>query len=621
MGAICSIPSKALDGNLSIKVLDVKKLCEENPYLNDLPINWPPQLRIFFSSTFDDFREERLWFFRDILPSFVDKCRTQGIEVVVVDFRTGILDSITNEHLTMDVCVEEVLNCLRTSNGLGLLGMLGDRHGYVPLPKYVEKETFEYCITLAEGSSNNIFQLLKKWYKLDLNAQPNVYTLLTISSVLPNFWEDADARMQFWNDNADILSFFQGKGHLLDKATSDIFYMSVTEAEIQTALNFSKDSSTERWIPFNNLRFFIRKFIETGEKIPAVFKSEKGADRLGALIDTIVVELPSNCVETVELPWSSRQSDDYQQKVLNWLSQVVDECYRNLCEQFSNIWSLPPHVQKLFNDLYLNNIWFQNFKSTFYCRPALVPIHEWIQSTSPSHLILSGSVGSGKTMNCSYVAKLCREQGWLIIYRSMEVGSFAIRSLLVSILHQYTVLVDQGLTDYDILNANIFVIMNALHAVMSACPIPTQKLMLVLDGLDVLDPSLTTVWYFLSYLPASESFRVCISMTPTTYQLISPHLSRIVSLNSITHVNLDLYEITVDEGWNIFKQLNRVTRTYTYTQQSSFIDAIRQVSTLSFLYIECLYQLFGGIRSFDSLSVDMLPVSEDEAIHSLLMIE
>ena len=104
-----------------VKILDLKSLCIQQPLLQSFPPSWPPQLRVFFSSTFDDFRFERLIFFKDIYQDLNNKCNELGIELLVVDFRTGILDSVTNEHLTMEICLEEVENCLNTSYGINMI--------------------------------------------------------------------------------------------------------------------------------------------------------------------------------------------------------------------------------------------------------------------------------------------------------------------------------------------------------------------------------------------------------------------------------------------------------------------------------------------------------------------
>lgn len=92
--------------------------------------------------------------------------------------------------------------------------------------------------------------------------------------------------------------------------------------------------------------------------------------------------------------------------------------------------------------------------------------------------------------------------------------------------------------------------MNTLHAMMSTHPIhTTQMLILALDGLDI-----CLVWFsFLFYLMASMSS----------------------NMSSIIHINLNRNEITGEEGWNIFYQLNKVDRTYTDVQQSSLMITLQ----------------------------------------------
>ena len=137
-------------------VPDLQTLCRQQPLLETYPPSWPPQMRCFFSSTFDDFRFERLMFFRDVYPELARRCEALNIELIVVDFRTGILDSVTDEHMTMEVCLEEVNNCLKTSYGINMISFLGERHGYVPLPKFIDLQLFEYFLEEAEKAKGEV---------------------------------------------------------------------------------------------------------------------------------------------------------------------------------------------------------------------------------------------------------------------------------------------------------------------------------------------------------------------------------------------------------------------------------------------------------------------------------
>ena len=63
---------------------------------------------------------------------------------------------------------------------------LGNRYGFRPIPRIIQKEEFETLLKIAEEENLNIIEI-KEWYRLDENAIPAVYELQPISSKLKYF--------------------------------------------------------------------------------------------------------------------------------------------------------------------------------------------------------------------------------------------------------------------------------------------------------------------------------------------------------------------------------------------------------------------------------------------------
>jgi len=70
------------------------------------PLFAPPssQLLVFVSSTFTDTHEERNILLEKVLITLRDEARPHGIEVILLDLRSGIPDENTLDHLTWLGC-------------------------------------------------------------------------------------------------------------------------------------------------------------------------------------------------------------------------------------------------------------------------------------------------------------------------------------------------------------------------------------------------------------------------------------------------------------------------------------------------------------------------------------
>jgi tetratricopeptide (TPR) repeat protein len=84
-------------------------------------------LRVFLSSTFRDFMEERDVLVREVFPELRRKARERGVEVVDVDLRWGITEEESQQGKVIPICLGEIDRCRPY-----FVGMLGDRYGWIP---------------------------------------------------------------------------------------------------------------------------------------------------------------------------------------------------------------------------------------------------------------------------------------------------------------------------------------------------------------------------------------------------------------------------------------------------------------------------------------------------------
>uniref|UniRef100_A0A914QX54 DUF4062 domain-containing protein n=1 Tax=Panagrolaimus davidi TaxID=227884 RepID=A0A914QX54_9BILA len=69
-------------------------------------------VRVFTSSTFTDTTLERNALMEDVYPALKMYCReTHGLDFQVVDMRWGVRDEATDDHMTTNLCINEIHNC------------------------------------------------------------------------------------------------------------------------------------------------------------------------------------------------------------------------------------------------------------------------------------------------------------------------------------------------------------------------------------------------------------------------------------------------------------------------------------------------------------------------------
>lgn len=97
-----------------------------------------------------------------------------------------VRDESTDDHMTTELCMNEIKNCQRLSMGPNFVVFLGQKYGYRPIPTYIL--TSELMMIRDELISLNAdASLLEMWYKKDSNAVPPISVLQPISSILVNF--------------------------------------------------------------------------------------------------------------------------------------------------------------------------------------------------------------------------------------------------------------------------------------------------------------------------------------------------------------------------------------------------------------------------------------------------
>ncbi|XP_059080387.1 NACHT and WD repeat domain-containing protein 2-like [Tigriopus californicus] len=222
--------------------------------LDHLPNLNRPLVRIYISSTYTDMVVEKNILLTEVYPKLKDYCREQyGLEFQVVDMRWGVRDESTDDHMTTDICLEEIRNCQKSSIGPNFIFLGGQKYGYRPIPNRIDVCEFEMIIKALRdlGKDESIFL---EWYDIDSNSVPPEMILQPISTALPNFLNSMAPKLQetdqkiWWNILCTFQNLFQEAALYLCK-TDQIsmermksFQHSVIEREVHEGIIRAKET-------------------------------------------------------------------------------------------------------------------------------------------------------------------------------------------------------------------------------------------------------------------------------------------------------------------------------------------------------------------------------------------
>jgi nephrocystin-3 len=99
-------------------------------------------VRVFISSTFRDFIEERDELVKMVFPELRRRCKERFVEVLEVDLRWGITEEQSKSGETLRICLEEIDRC-RPSAPVFFVGLLGERYGWIPPRDYFKPDVLE----------------------------------------------------------------------------------------------------------------------------------------------------------------------------------------------------------------------------------------------------------------------------------------------------------------------------------------------------------------------------------------------------------------------------------------------------------------------------------------------
>jgi len=390
--------------------------------------------RLFISSTFNDFTNEREVLQKEVFPELELFCEKYGYQFQAIDLRWGVSEEAQYDQKTLDICLEEVKNCKLHPNPNFLI-MTGNRYGWVPLPYSIEKNEFESIYAfLGDGDKS----FLLRWYILDKNQLPTSYILKERLGKFRNYdtWEMVETRLR---------NIFHTAIESLDFSSEEKkkYFLSATEHEVVEGIfeYMELTSHQQNLLKEDKLRidsqyvFGFLRDIEISNNYDAhIFVDENSASVTsfkenieGALSNNNILKIKTNLISNNTL--SLTYLDEFKQFILRKLKRVI----KNQIDIFSK-------HNRYDEELLLQENYLKTKQSIFIGREKDKKfIHNFLASDNNRPLIIYGRSGLGKS---ALMAKIIDgiESDVQLVYRFVGAtpSSSDTKSILSSIYMQLT---------------------------------------------------------------------------------------------------------------------------------------------------------------------------------------
>ncbi|MEA2018928.1 MAG: DUF4062 domain-containing protein [Campylobacterota bacterium] len=401
--------------------------------------------RLFISSTFSDFTNEREVLHKKVFPKIDKYCIENGFSFQPIDLRWGVSNEAQLDQKTLEVCLEEVRACKHFPHPNFLI-MAGDRYGYVPCPYMIEKEEFE---KIKETTSKEELKTLEYWYKLDENQiyitnenkESTAYILQPRTDEYidyPNWEKEENLLRDILQNGADKI--FDNK----ENKEYQKYFISATEAEvIEGILDYKDLTSTQK------------NLIEKEDKLDEKFDKEfvYGYTRTIKDASGLYIDHKEELKDKVDkFKENISNTLDKSNNILYTNFNSISEYERNELEEFKNfiynklIKSIDAQKQsqqaipKLEQEIQEQQKFQHDKLKGFQGRVnTLQRIDTYITSTESNlPLIIYGPSGMGKSSLMAKAIEDTKLKADDIIYRFIGVtqNSTTIRNILTSITDQ-----------------------------------------------------------------------------------------------------------------------------------------------------------------------------------------
>jgi len=573
--------------------------------------------RLFISSTFDDFKLERAVLQKYIFPEIKKAANEKGISFLPIDLRWGVPEESQIDQRTMDICLSEVERAT-TEPHPDFLILSGDKYGWVPLPRVIEKKEFEDIVAklkeLKNKNANINTNILETWYELDYNQLPTSYILKSRDEVTDKDYTNWDNWKVIEDEIRRLLQLAVSELNF-DEKTKEKYFISATHQELKT---FLKHENSDKELK-SHLIGFIRKFNDLPEKL--FDKQEDNIKRLrgeivtNTLKDNLKIldvtakfyekafeenEKCKNLLKKCEEKYCSNyKNEDFESCMKKHCNDYYEKCFiENIFEDINSLEEIEEKLEAKDFAKYLiefgnfvkerlleslENIEVENFtekdyqedyKNYLLSRPFVgreKEIEEILNAIENNNKVLIyGESGIGKSAIMAQIIKRLEEKNKDVVYRFCGVTneSSNLISMLNTILDEIGIekVDEQNDIDLNYLNEEENKFKKLLVKIQSKFDLIDKEIIIIIDAIDQLG---TASVDDLEWLPNNKNIKIIIStLKDEKYEIDSQYFSKLQFF--------DFYKIKINRIKNSKKVLEKLleqeNRTLTYKQFEYVMD-------------------------------------------------
>uniref|UniRef100_A0A8C5P104 NACHT and WD repeat domain containing 1 n=1 Tax=Jaculus jaculus TaxID=51337 RepID=A0A8C5P104_JACJA len=430
-------------------------------------------------------------------PEVQSFCQKHGLMFEVVDLRLGIRDTEATEHMTTELCLEELDRCQKTSIGPAFIALLGDQYGPCPVPPLIEEKEWEALRAQLTTRPRDL-ELVVRCFRRDENSIPPTYILqsgtseahgpeeATLTSVLRCGAEEA------WS---------QG---LLSQRQWLRYHWSVTEWEIEQGLLSSAHRDQGATVFLREIQD-LNKHILDDCALKMVDRLADGcldtdAQNLLSSLKGRIADAQPGVLKVYHLPWSRDLVNPKNKAHARYLKELTEQFVartnHQVLEHLRELDSARQELGWLYQEIH-HHLWQGTEATRTFCgrQELLAQLGQQLRqndSCSHSPLVLFGPPGIGKT---ALMCKLAAQMPGLLGHKTVTVlrllgmsqMSLEARSLLKDICFQLCLAYGLPLPPAQVLEVHTRVV-HFFHVLLHTISCRNfESLVLLLDSVDDLD--------------------------------------------------------------------------------------------------------------------------------------
>ncbi|CAF0886903.1 unnamed protein product [Didymodactylos carnosus] len=227
-------------------------------------------VRVFVSSTFTDFFNEREVLIKKVFPALRENLEPCGIQLIDCDLRWGVPKDSTTEQ-TILACLEEIDRCFEDNGQPFFIGLISEKYGWVPdkeeLPKSISKR-YDWI----HGASITLMEFIHGAFRTN---NPNACYLVRNSNALTNVPEKYKAKF-FEKDAYGQHQVQELKNQLKDLYPNQVFDYDGTYSGLETTEGRERVKISGLQEFEKRVFTFLTKAIE--DWYPSSFEKERSTD-------------------------------------------------------------------------------------------------------------------------------------------------------------------------------------------------------------------------------------------------------------------------------------------------------------------------------------------------------